>query len=53
MVREILFYENYFEEFYDSQTKAVQKKIDYVLDLISKVEKIKKDYFKDKKEGKL
>lgn len=45
MVREILFYGSYFEEFYEVQTKDVQEKIDYVLDLISSVERVPSKFF--------
>jgi hypothetical protein len=45
MVREILFYGNYFDEFYEAQTKDVQEKIDYVLDLISSVERVPSKFF--------
>jgi len=34
MIRELIFYEHYFFDFYDAQPKKVQEKIDYVLDLI-------------------
>lgn len=33
MIRELVFYENYFFDFYDQQTDKVKEKIDYVLDL--------------------
>ena len=36
--RQIVFYDKYFSEFYDSQNNQVQEKIDFVLDLISNVE---------------
>jgi len=45
MVRKIIFYGNYFENFYEVQTKDVQEKIDYVLDLISSVERVPSKFF--------
>lgn len=38
MRRQVVFYDKYFSEFYDSQNNQVQEKIDFVLDLISNVE---------------
>jgi hypothetical protein len=38
--REIIFYENYFIEFYLQQDEKVKEKIKYVLELIKQVEKV-------------
>lgn len=46
MIRKIVFYENYFEDFYTSQSKQVQEKIDFVLNLISNVEVIPSKFLK-------
>lgn len=40
MERTIIFYERYFSDFYNEQTENVQVKIDFVLDLISNVERV-------------
>ena len=40
MIRKILFYDNYFLDFYNSQDKKTKEKIDFVLDLIRNVERI-------------
>lgn len=40
MVRKIIFYKGYFSSFYFEQTEDVQEKIDFVLDLISNVERV-------------
>ena len=40
MIRKIIFYKNYFLDFYNQQAEDVQEKIDYVLDLISNVERV-------------
>ena len=46
MQREVIFFENYFNEFYLAQTQKVRDKIDFVLILISTVRKIPEQYFK-------
>jgi phage-related protein len=46
VVRIIIFYKNYFLDFFDKQSKKVQEKIDYVLDMISNIERVPKKYFK-------
>jgi len=43
--RQIIFYRNYFKEFFDTQTEKVKDKIDYVLYLISVAERIPKKFF--------
>jgi phage-related protein len=40
VIRKILFYDNYFLDFYNAQDKKTQIKIDYVLDLIRNVERV-------------
>lgn len=45
-IREILFYKNYFREFYDKQSLKVQEKIDYVLYLISRTSMIPEKFLK-------
>ena len=49
MQREVIIFENYFNEFYLAQTQKVRDKIDFVLILISTVRKIPKQYFNQKK----
>jgi phage-related protein len=46
MVRKIIFYEGYFSSFYFDQTEDVQEKIDFVLDLISNVERVPVKFLK-------
>ena len=46
MQREIIFFEDYFNQFYIEQTQKVKDKIDFVLILISTVRKIPEQYFK-------
>ncbi|WP_027003638.1 type II toxin-antitoxin system RelE/ParE family toxin [Hugenholtzia roseola] len=46
MVRNIVFYEEHFSEFYDSQSEKVQEKIDYVLNLIAYVERVPEKFLK-------
>jgi len=38
--RKILFYDNYFIDFYSKQDNKTKKKIDFVLDLIKNVERV-------------
>lgn len=45
-MREIVFYENYFNEFYEEQSVKVRQKIDYVLYLISQVERVPEKFLK-------
>lgn len=45
-IREIIIYNDYFAEFYDEQTLSVQRKINYVLNLIRVEEKIPSKFFK-------
>ncbi len=46
MIREIIFYKNYFIDFYSSQNEKVQKKIDYTLKLIETVERVPEKFLK-------
>ena len=46
MSREIIFYENHFIEFYQSQDEKVKEKMKYVLELIKQVEKVPEKFFK-------
>lgn len=46
MIREIIFYENHFIEFYQVQNDKVKEKIKYVLELIKQVEKIPEKFLK-------
>ncbi|HEY1869440.1 MAG TPA: type II toxin-antitoxin system RelE/ParE family toxin [Chitinophagaceae bacterium] len=45
-MRELLFYKDYFREFYDSQPWKVQKKILWTLEIIETIERIPETYFK-------
>ena len=45
-VREIIFHEHYFMEFYTSMSEKVQLKIDYVLKLVSTVEVVPAKFLK-------
>ena len=46
MNREIIFYENYFIEFYQKQDEKVKDKIKYILELIKQVEKVPEKFLK-------
>jgi phage-related protein len=46
MSREIIFYKNYFIDFYLAQDIKVQEKIDYTLKLIRTVEKVPEKFLK-------
>lgn len=46
MVREIIFYENYFIEFYRKQNKKVKGKIQYVFELIKQVDRVPEKFLK-------
>ena len=43
-IREIIFYENYFESFFNEQTEKVKSKIDEVLFLITIIERVPKKF---------
>jgi len=44
--RSIVFYGNYFYDFYDTQSKKVQMKIDWTLELIASIHKVPETYLK-------
>jgi len=46
MIRELVFYKNYFWEFYEQQPEQVQEKIDYVLDLVASVPRVPEKFLK-------
>jgi phage-related protein len=46
MYREIIFYESYFIEFYQTQDEKVKEKIKYVFELIKQVEKVPEKFLK-------
>ena len=46
MTRKILFYGNYFLDFYNSQDEKTKEKIDFVLDLIRNVERVPVKFLK-------
>ncbi|WP_235295604.1 type II toxin-antitoxin system RelE/ParE family toxin, partial [Portibacter lacus] len=51
MKRKIETYGNYFWTFYNDQTKVVQDKIDYTLEIIISVERVPKKFFKHLEDG--
>ena len=44
MVREIIFHENHFLDFYNAQDNKVRLKMQYVLDLIKQVDRVPKTF---------
>ena len=46
MVREIIFYKSYFKNFYSAQTSKVQRKIEYVLKLVSTIDRVPEKFLK-------
>ncbi len=46
MVRELVFYEHYFFDFYEQQSEKVKEKIDYVFDLVANAERIPEKFLK-------
>jgi hypothetical protein len=44
-IRQIIFYRDYFIEFYNKQTKKVKDKIEHVLFVVSVAERIPKKFF--------
>ncbi|WP_192821781.1 type II toxin-antitoxin system RelE/ParE family toxin [Rufibacter sp. LB8] len=44
-VREIIFYQNHFQDFFDKQTEKVKNKIDEVLFLITIIERVPRKFF--------
>jgi len=49
MIREIIFFENYFIEFYQKQNIKVKRKIQYVFELIKQVERVPEKFLKQLK----
>ena len=45
-VRELVFYRNYFYDFFDKQSDKAKEKIDYVLFLLSHIEKVPDKFLK-------
>lgn len=46
MVRKIIFYENYFIDFYQQQDEKVKNKIQYVFELIKQVDRVPEKFLK-------
>ncbi len=46
MARKIIFYENYFIEFYQNRSTKVKGKIQYVLELIKRVDRVPEKFLK-------
>ena len=46
MKRKIIFWDNYFHDFYNQQDNKVKKRIDFVLDIIRHTEKVPTTFFK-------
>ncbi|WP_118194442.1 type II toxin-antitoxin system RelE/ParE family toxin [Albibacterium indicum] len=46
MIREIIFYQNHFTDFYQKQDEKVKSKIKYTLDLIRQVERVPDKFLK-------
>lgn len=46
MVREIVFFDNYFIEFYQNQNDKVKGKIQYVLEVIKQVDRVPEKFLK-------
>ena len=44
-IRQVFYYKSYFLDFYKEQSKDVQKKFNWTLELISVIDKIPKKYF--------
>lgn len=45
-IRELIFYQHYFHEFFDRQTEKVKEKIDYVLFMVTHIDKIPEKFLK-------
>ena len=45
LIRHVFYYKNYYPDFYKRQTKDVQKKFNWTLELIEKIERVPKKYF--------
>lgn len=46
MIRKIIFYGNYFRDFFEKQSERIKSKIDYVLYLIANVERVPEKFLK-------
>jgi len=46
MIREIRFYRNYFLDFFSEQNEAVQEKLEFVLDLVRRIEIVPTKFLK-------
>ncbi len=46
MTRKIIFYKNYFIEFYQKQNQKVKSKIQYVLEIIKQVDRVPEKFLK-------
>jgi phage-related protein len=44
-IRHIFYYKHYFLEFYDEQTKDVQRKFNWTLELVATIDHVPKKYF--------
>lgn len=44
-IRHIFYYKNYYLDFYKKQTRDVQKKFNWTLELIERIERVPKKYF--------
>ena len=51
-VRALVFYRNHFHEFFDKQSEKAKEKIDYVLFLITHIEKVPEKFLKHLEEQK-
>ena len=45
-VRELVFYRNHFHDFFDKQSEKAKEKIDYVLFLLTHIDKVPKKFLK-------
>ena len=45
-VRELVFYRNHFHDFFDKQSEKAKEKIDYVLFLLTHIDKVPEKYLK-------
>ena len=45
LIRHVFYYKNYYLDFYKRQTKDFQKKFNWTLELIEKIERVPKKYF--------
>ncbi len=45
-VRELVFYKNHFHDFFDNQSEKAKEKIDYVLFLLTHIDKVPEKFLK-------